>query len=578
MQRSATIGDLARPALVVRAGDSCEQVDVIFRTRPRLPSVVVTDGSRTGLVMRTGFGHTMSGPFGYGRALLADHQISELADWAPLRLPADASVAHASQRLRSRPLEHRYDDVLVDYEDGRLGRVSAARLFDALARQFAHHAIRDELTGLINRSHFLDQLAAACARAQTTGDRVALAVVDLDGLKRINDRYGHENGDTVLTLTAQQLTEASKPGDLVARLGGDEFAILSRLPAAGPTQAQAEAIGDRCRRALRGRTGRTGPDLRMRGSVGIAVSGTVADPQTLLREADMALYRAKLAGGDETVCTIGVGAGLAEGAARGARSVRDALRHGELRLLYQPIVNLNDGSVASIEALVRWQHPSLGLLAPDRFLPGARRDGQLPALDAWVLGQACADLRVLLDLPGGQQLRQINVNISPATLATPFDELVQQVLRDTGLPAWRLCLELPEDADLETLTGAAARLDRLHQLGVGLTLDDMGAGSTSLRHLSTLNIQGMKIDQTFVAGMLHNPRDHTVVKLLADLAHGLHLNLTAEGVETVEQLVALTELGVHTAQGYHLGRPEPLEAMLASLTEAATLAGQSLLP
>jgi EAL domain-containing protein (putative c-di-GMP-specific phosphodiesterase class I) len=228
-------------------------------------------------------------------------------------------------------------------------------------------------------------------------------------------------------------------------------------------------------------------------------------------------------------------------------------------------VRIHDRAVTSVEALVRWAHPSMGLLTPDRFLPGARRAGHLPALDRWVLGRACADMSTMDSRLGVRSPGSVAVNLSPATLDTGFDDLVETVLASTGLPTERLRIELPEGADLDTLTAAAPRLDRLHRIGVGLTLDDMGAGSTSLRHLSAVTVHGLKIDAAFVAGMLHNPRDHTVVKLLADLAHGLNVPVTAEGVESAEQLDALADLGVGYAQGFHLGRPQPLDALTDAL-------------
>jgi EAL domain-containing protein (putative c-di-GMP-specific phosphodiesterase class I) len=208
----------------------------------------------------------------------------------------------------------------------------------------------------------------------------------------------------------------------------------------------------------------------------------------------------------------------------------------------------------------------MGLISPGRFLPGARRGGHLPLLDRWVLWQSCADMVQLDHLLGEAAPRRVNVNLSTPTLSTDFDELVLATLRQTGLRPDRLRLEMPEDADLQTLADAGPRLERLIAQGVGVTLDDMGSGSTSLRYLSTLTIDGIKIDQAFVAGMLHNPRDHTVVKLLTDLGHGLGLHVTAEGVESAEQLTALAQLGVGYAQGYHLAEPQPLPTLATALS------------
>jgi diguanylate cyclase (GGDEF)-like protein len=552
-----TMGALARPALVILGSARSDGLDAMFRADERLPCVVVEDGTRLGLVMRERFGQVMSGPFGFGRALLARSTVAELTDWAPLRAPASATVVSVAQRLRSRPVEHRYDDVLVDLDGAGVGCVSAARLLDALARQLSHRAIHDELTGLISRAHFLDLLAAACT--DITGQRVMLAVVDIDGMKRINDSHGHLVGDAALDAVARHLRQMARPGEIVARLGADEFVVMARVGRQVSGDAAAQEIGRRCRLAVSVNDGFTYPDVRLVASVGVAVSGNQADPVTLLSEADMAMFTAKQAGGNQVAVTTQVETSLTLDVAEVDRSVAQAIEHDELRLFYQPIVAIADGTIASVEALVRWEHPRLGFLTPDQFLPGARRAGHLPAMDRWVLARACSDLIRLSQDLGPRAPETVCVNLAPATLATGFDDLVESTLTVAGLPARRLWLELPEGADLETLTTAAPKLERLRRLGVGLTLDDMGAGSTSLRHLSTLTIGGLKIDAAFVTGMLHNPRDYTVVKLLADLGAGLGLPTTAEGVEDADQLAAIAELGIGFAQGYHLGRPQPLD-------------------
>lgn len=247
------------------------------------------------------------------------------------------------------------------------------------------------------------------------------------------------------------------------------------------------------------------------------------------------------------------------------RTVAQAVADGELRLLYQPIVRIADRAVVAVEALVRWQHPTLGLITPDRFLPAAHHGGHLPLLDRWVLNRACRDMAELAESLGHAAPAHVNVNLSAATLATDFTRMVTSALRDTGLAARRLRLELSEGADFKTLVHAGPRLEKLIKHGIGVALDDMGAGSTDLRYLSRLAIQGIKIDREFVAGMLHNPRDHAIVKMLTELGHGLGLHVTAEGVETREQIGELARIGVSFAQGYHLALPLTLTAVGALL-------------
>jgi diguanylate cyclase (GGDEF)-like protein len=571
MRLPVTMGDLARIALTVSADMACADLDMTFRGDTHLSCVVVSDGERFGLVMRESFGQVMSGPFGYGRTLWARRAVADVTDWAPLRVPADAMVPAVAHRLRSRPAIHRYDDVLVDLDAGSVGHASAADLFDGLARQFAHRAIHDDLTGLVNRSHFLDLLSTICT--DIGNNRVMLALIDLDGMKRINDSYGHTVGDAVLSRVARQLTQAGRPGEIVARLGADEFVVLTRTPRRGPAADAALDFGHRFRLAISAPSDGRVPKGRLSASIGVSVSGDRADPTTLLSEADMAMFTAKQAGGSQVHVTADVEADLAIGVNVVDRTVAQAIDGGEMRLWYQPIMRIADRSLVAVEALVRWAHPRMGLLAPDRFFPGARRAGHLPDLDRWVMARACADAVELDRRLGDRAPAQIAVNISPATLATDFDELVATALAESGLAASRLLLELPEGADLDTLNAAKPGLENLRELGVGLVLDDMGAGSTSLRHLSALTIGGLKIDQTFVSGMIHNPRDHTVVKLLADLGRGLNLPVTAEGVETLEQLATLAELDVEYAQGYYLGRPQPLDILSERLAEAVSTVG-----
>jgi diguanylate cyclase (GGDEF)-like protein len=558
---------LAQTATIVAADQPCSELEDLFRSRPQLMSVVVSDGARLGLVMRGRFDRAMSGPFGFGRALWAQRPVAAVTAWNPIRVPGPATVAAASHLLRTQPEDRRYDDLLVDLDSGAVGLVSAARLFDELATQFAVRAVRDDLTGLANRAHFLDLLTAACADTEPDSDRVVVVFLDLDGMKRINDSHGHHAGDLVLGVVGRQLADTVGPGEIAARLGGDEFAVLARMPRHAPAGQRAMELGRRYLLAIAARDGRHGSGLHPHASVGVAVSGHRADAQTLLSEADMAMYRAKQAGGNQVELSIDVEAGLSGDIDSVDRSVAQAIEHAELRLHYQPIVRLRDRAVVSLEALVRWQHPNMGLLAPGRFLPGAHRGGHLPALDSWVLRQATADMAELVATLGPDAPECLNVNVSPPTLAGAFDDIVEQALTESGLAPDRLRLELPEDADLQTLADASPRLERLSGRGIRLTLDDMGAGSTNLRYLSTLTIHGIKIDRTFVAGMLHNPRDHTVVKLLTDLGQGLGMDVTAEGVETAEQLSALAELGVAYAQGYHLAKPMPLASASNLLTD-----------
>lgn len=449
--------------------------------------------------------------------------------------------------------------------------MAVADLFEALAASYADQALHDGLTGLANRELFFRRLHGACARAGDSG-RVAVLFVDLDRFKQVNDTLGHQAGDALLTSVATRIVAAARPRDVVARLGGDEFAVLVELGAAQadatvPSYAGADvaAIGERLLHALRQPVTIAGTRLFSAASVGAAVSVLGGgDPETLLREADLAMYRAKAAGGARTEVVRDVSRALA--APLDGLGVDDtmarALRHGQFRVVYQPTVEIETGRAASVEALVRWQHPERGLLSPAAFLPAAEDTGLVVELGYWVLTEACHQLRRWDGELGAATPRYVNVNLAVRQMLD--DNLVPRVLdalARTGIGADRLWLELPEAATLEQLREAAGPLQRLREAGVALTLDDLGSGASSLRHLTAQIVNGIKIDKSFVTAMLNDPRDLAIVRLLTDLAHALGVLVTAEGVETAAQLEALRMLGCTYAQGYYLARPAAAEVI-----------------
>lgn len=556
---------------VFAAETLCARLDEVFRSDGTLRCVAVRgEQGALGLVMRSRFEQAMTGPFGFGRALLGRRPVGELAHWEPLVLSPETSVDEASHLLRRRPLAHAHDDILIKLGHGQFGRISAAAMFDVVAQGYADQAVRDTLTGLANRRLFLQRLVTACQEANSGGGAVLVAFVDLDGMKQVNDAQGHNAGDTLLVAVARRLAAAAPRGALVARLGSDEFAILARARPAAADRSHGQHLGECLRKAVSASDPRLPTGVRTRASVGVAMSGSPTDAQTLLSEADMAMYQAKQSGGDSVVVTMNVGTQLCAQPDLIGRTVLQAIEHNELRLVYQPIVDVRTGAIVCVEALVRWEHPRLGSLAPDQFLPGAQRAGHLPALDQWVLVTACAEFATLTARMGSSSPTQININISTATLSEPhLDHLVVNALAQSGLASRQVCLELPESADHCVLTGAKADLDWLRSLGVSIALDDMGAGSSTLKHLSLLAVTDLKIDKSFVSGMLDNQRDHAVVRLLTDLGRTLNLGVIAEGVETRQQLAELDRLGVDRVQGYFVGRPQPADELAATVLSAA---------
>jgi predicted signal transduction protein with EAL and GGDEF domain len=536
------------------------------------------------LIERETFLTELSGPFGYGRALHGRSQIGQLADWAPLVLPATTPLPEAAQALLAH--QGRVRSLLLCRDElGRVRAVRAQTLFAATSELFARRALQDPLTGLANRAGFLQALTAACADLRE--GRVVTLYVDVDQFKAVNDTYGHAAGDLLLRAVGGRLRAAARVGDVVARLGGDEFAVLMRLPSTVPApgegtdqlqpdrkladrlaHAQAEQVAQRFLDALSEPVELAGHALLGRVSIGVAVSPVgSADPDRLLREADTAMYEAKRAGGQRVAVRAGVGQDPADVLLVSDQIVR-ALQEGQFVLHYQPIVEAGSGGLQGVEALVRWQHPQHGLLPPGAFIPAAEANGTIVALGRWVLRAACAQLAEWDAQLGPAAPYVLNVNLSVRQLTDPeLVASVAEVLARHHLDPARLHLELPEEATLSQLQHADGRLQQLRALGVRLTLDDMGAGSSTLRHATYLDVDGLKIDRELVAGMVDNERDLALVRLLVDLARSVGIPVTAEGVETPEQAALLTGLGAQLLQGYYFGRPQPAGELIRRLSE-----------
>ena len=579
-QNDGDLMSMSTDAVTVLATATCASVEGLFREHPTLTSVAVLDGCRVGLLQRAQLGHVMAGRLGYGAVLNGRRAVAEVTDWSPLMIDGRSSVVDAAAAMLARRDADQWLDVLVDGGD-RLGVVRAAVLLRSMGDAFAVGATHDDLTGLPNRAMFLALLDQACTRVESAdGGGLSVLFIDLDGFKRLNDTAGHHAGDLALVGTARQLTGAARTGDVVARLGGDEFAVLLSFTEADCAASPKGLAGITGTIAERYRTALDVADLGVRASVGAATATRCPDPSLLLREADAAMYAAKHGGGNRVVVAdSGSSVTFPDDRPGQARhftvdaygrleqvpdqveieALHQALGQDQFVLHYQPIVRVGDLALVSVEALVRWQHPDLGLLSPADFLPVAEQHGLMARLDEWVLDRALADYQHLVRTHGADAPPYINVNLSRASLARPdlAAAVVAAVHRHRVAPA-RLRLELNEDAQVELITAAAPQLAELRQIGVALTWDDMGAGSSSLRHITAVPVDGLKIDRSFVRDMHSVPSAMAVVRMLVHLAEGLDVAVTAEGVETAAQLATLTDLGVGYAQGYYIGRPSPL--------------------
>jgi diguanylate cyclase (GGDEF)-like protein len=441
-----------------------------------------------------------------------------------------------------------------------LADVAAAYLINAQARsdlqassdQSRKAAMHDALTGLPNRTLLMQRLEHASLRAARSGRTIALFFVDLDAFKSINDTYGHRVGDELLIATGKRLAGVLRPGDSLARLAGDEFVVLCDDL---DNPSQADVIAARIDRALAKPFALANVELTVRCSIGIALTpGGKEAPEDLIHDADVEMYRAKHGKGSRRQVPGPHELHLADHQEGLARGLAGALERGELHLSYQPIVETANGCLTSVEALLRWTHPSRGPVAPATFIPFAEQSGQIIELGQWVLEQACQDRQ------NWQRRRPdeigISVNVSPHQLMSAgFADSVASVLESTSTDPKLLTLEVTETVFVRDRERALIVLDDLKTTGVKLALDDFGTGYSSLSYLQTLPIGILKIDRSFIANLDGGPAANTILVAMIQLAHGLGMVVISEGVETAEQYQQLVTLSSDCCQGFYFAQP-----------------------
>jgi diguanylate cyclase (GGDEF)-like protein len=431
--------------------------------------------------------------------------------------------------------------------------------------QLAHQAAHDALTGLPNRVVFLDRIALALARTQRSRSSVAVLFLDLDRFKFINDSLGHHAGDRLLRALSKRLQEVVRPGDTVARFGGDEFTILCEGIA---DEAHALAIAERVGQVATAPFSLGDAEVFVTMSIGIALaSGGRVRPESLVENADAAMYRAKARGGGRREVFDQAMRARAKRRLAMHSSLYRAVERGEFRVLYQPIHNLASGRPLGAEALVRWEHPDRGLIEPGEFIALAEETGLIVPIGTQVLREACRQARTWQ--VAGRRLG-IKVNLSARQFAHPnLGGVVAEILAETGIDPATVYLEITETVLMEDVESTSTALAQLKSLGVSLTVDDFGTGYSSLAYLKRFPVDELKVDRAFVAGLLSDQEDSAIVAAVINLAHTLGLQSVAEGVETAEQLAKLRELGCDIGQGYYFGRPLPAETMASRLDLAA---------
>ena len=414
-----------------------------------------------------------------------------------------------------------------------------------------HEAFHDSLTGMPNRALFIDRVSHALTRAERSSAPIGVLVLDLDDFKTINDSLGHGAGDALLVQVATRLESQLRPSDTIARLGGDEFAILlEELPEPGDAGRAADRVLESFGKSFKVEN----REVFVNASIGITVGNAAAE--TLLRDADLAMYRAKADGkGHYEAFEPGMHTEMMERLELEVE-LKGAIERGELVLVYQPIFSLRTGVIAGLEALVRWRHPTRGLVEPGRFIPLAERSGTIDDLGRWVIAAACHQGALWRAKYPAHPGIQVGVNVSVTQLRSP--QLVPDIadaLETARLDPEGLTLEITETALMEDLDTAARRLDELKELGIDIAVDDFGTGHSSLRYLQRLSLDNLKIAKPFVDEIERPDPKPAVLRAVLDLADVFNLRPVAEGIERPEQAARLLELGCDLGQGHHLSRP-----------------------
>jgi diguanylate cyclase (GGDEF)-like protein/PAS domain S-box-containing protein len=430
----------------------------------------------------------------------------------------------------------------------------------ALEDRLTHQAFHDPLTGLPNREFFTNKLEIAVETARRQGSGVAVVFLDLDNFKVVNDSLGHQAGDKLLVEVAKRLRETLRSTDTVARFGGDEFTFLIEGDA---TEKDVAQVVERIREALQEPLRVDDHDLSSASSIGIAISTPeVLSPDELLRRADIALYRAKRNGkAQSAIYANDMKTGSIERLFLEA-DLRHALARGELLLYYQPLVELATGRVTGVESLLRWRHPVRGIVMPAEFIPLAEENGMIVQIGLWALERACYQVKAWQADPGITPTLSVSVNLSARQFRQP--DLVASLaatLERTGLSPSSLKIEITETVGMDDAEQTMVMLNELRDLGVSIALDDFGMGHSALSYLKRFPVDTLKLDRLFISGLGTDKGDAAIVQASIKLAKDMGLRVTAEGVETRDQIQVLYTLGCDYVQGYFFARPMPAFAM-----------------
>ena len=435
----------------------------------------------------------------------------------------------------------------------------------AFEERLAYQATHDPLTGLPNRMLFTQRLDHALAKAGASGRAVTIMFIDLDGFKRVNDSFGHAAGDELLKAVSRRLSGGPGSDTMLARFGGDEFTMLLE-DVSTPDEARERA--DMVLERLRTPFSMGNLDIFADASIGVAQSSTLlSNPEDVLRAADVALYQAKASGRATFRLFDPLSSSNMPARLELESDLRRAVERDELRLYFQPEVDLQTGKIVGAEALVRWQHPSKGLIAPGAFIPIAEESNLIVQIGTWVLTEACKHARTWHALGAEEQHLTVSVNLTARQLRQPdLIETVRRIASGTGMLPRQLKLEITERTVVEDVEGETNMLARLRHLGVKLAIDDFGTGYSSLGYLRKWPVDTLKIDRSFVEGVDHDRGAQSLVAAMAGLSTALGADVTAEGIETKGQLAWLRSVGIQRGQGFYFARPVPAPEFLEMLS------------
>jgi diguanylate cyclase (GGDEF)-like protein/PAS domain S-box-containing protein len=486
----------------------------------------------------------------FGEALPTANRVGVWSGEVELLLP-DGTEVPVSQVV----VAHRRPDGSIDSYSSITRDISERRV---LEEQLAQAGLYDALTGLPNRAVFMQVLGDAMDAALTNDSQIAVLLLDLDHFKLVNDSFGHDSGDLMLRLVSQRLQGLLGLGDVLARFGSDVFCLLATEVAG---EGGAVAISEQINDAMATPFSLDGDQVFLSMSIGIALSANgdvVSTPETILRDSDLALHRAKERGGARTELFVEDFRAHAVNRLRTANDLHRALNGQEFRVVYQPEVDLRTGHITGVEALVRWHHPERGLVPPGEFIPLAEQTGLIAGIGEYVLDASLAQAAEWRSVRHDGGPLVVWVNLSARQLGDPgLVDLVDGMLRRHGVEPSQLGLEITESALLEDAEGAVTALSSLRGIGVRLAVDDFGTGYSSLSYLKRLPVDAVKIDRTFVDGLAVDGDDSAIVAAVAGMARALRLVTIAEGVESLEQLHALRRLGCDLAQGFFFTTPQP---------------------